>query len=149
MYASLALLCTRVVCILVHESFLATEECCAVNPLQIYTSPVLQNSSYSFMFTASIKAERETDCDVKTHLYLMCPDTLKDIILVNHDNVTLCLNLWEKSSVFEFHNAFQNMMKQGIKVTPRASGNVVNGYCVCNFTHCTCVCRDNLCHIAG
>ena len=34
--ASLALLCARVVCILVHESCLATDECCAVNPLHMY-----------------------------------------------------------------------------------------------------------------
>ena len=79
------------------------------------------------MFTASIKVEKETDCDVKTHLYLMCPDTVKkdvDIILVNDDNVALCLDLWEKSSVFEFDNAFQIMMKHGIKAIPRASGKL-------------------------
>ena len=69
-------------------------------------------------------AEEEIDCEVMTQLYLMCPDMLKkdvDIILVNEENVALCLDLWEKSFVFKFGHAFQVMIKDGIKVKPRKS----------------------------
>ena len=60
--------------------------------------------------------EGETDCEVMTQLYLMCPDTVKrnvDIILVNDDNVILCLDLWKKSSIFEFDPAFQIILRDG------------------------------------
>ena len=51
-----------------------------------------------------------------TQLYLMCPDTVKkavDIISVNDDNVILCLDLWKKSSVFDFDHAFQFALRDG------------------------------------
>ena len=46
----------------------------------------------------------------------MCPDTVKkdvDIILVNDDNVILCLDLWKKSSIFDFDRAFQIILRDG------------------------------------
>ena len=65
---------------------------------------------------ASAEEEGETDCEVMTRLYLMCPDTVKrnvDIILVNDDNVILCLDLWKKSSIFDFDRAFQIILRDG------------------------------------
>ena len=58
----------------------------------------------------------ETDCEVTTKLYLMCPDTMKkdvDIILVNDDNVMLCMDLWKRSCLFDFDRAFQIKFKDG------------------------------------
>ena len=64
----------------------------------------------------------ETECEVMTQLYLMCPDTAKEdvkIILVNDEHVVLCFDLWKKSSIFDFDCAFQIMQKGG---TPCALG---------------------------
>ena len=63
-----------------------------------------------------LEVEGETECKVLTQLYLMCPDTDKkdvNIILVNDDNLILCLDLWKKSIVFDFNRAFQIMHKHG------------------------------------
>ena len=58
----------------------------------------------------------ETECEVMTQVYLMCPDTVKkdvEIILVNDENVVLCLDRWKKSSIFDFDYASQIMLKDG------------------------------------
>ena len=58
-------------------------------------------------FSAKLPASSgDIDCVVMTELYLMCPDTAKketDIILVQEDNAMSCLDLWQKSVVFECH----------------------------------------------
>jgi hypothetical protein len=67
-------------------------------------------------FLPASMAEGETECEVMTQLYLMCPDTVKKdvkIILVNNENVVLCLDLWKKSSIFDFDYASQIMLKDG------------------------------------
>ena len=62
---------------------------------------------------------------MRAELYLMCPDARMEeevnITLVNEDNVVECLDVWKSSSTFHFDRAFQDMIKKGIKVTPRAA----------------------------
>ena len=53
----------------------------------------------------------------------MCPDIAKkdaDVILVQEDNVVLCLDLWQKSAIFEFGHVFQVRIKEGQKLTSHA-----------------------------
>ena len=67
------------------------------------------------------------NCEIMTQLYLMCPDPVKkeaDIILVNKDNVVMCLDLWKKSSIFDYGHVLRVMINDGIKATPRASSEV-------------------------
>ena len=70
----------------------------------------------------------EKTCEVRAELYLMCPDTRTkevDITLVNDDNVVACLDVWKNSSTFNFDRAFKAMLKEGIKMTPRAAGKYI------------------------
>ena len=70
----------------------------------------------SIMALLASTGTEETDCEVMTQLYLMCPDTVKKdakIILVNDDNVMLCMDLWKRSCIFDFDRAFQIKFKDG------------------------------------
>ena len=73
----------------------------------------------------------------------MCPDARMkevDITLVNDDNAVECLDIWKNSSTFEFDHAFQVMLRDGIKVTPRAASKY-NIPCMLTTTKLFCFCR--------
>ena len=58
----------------------------------------------------STKMGETLDCEVISHLCLMCPNTTKNdvtLFTLTEDNVVQCFDLWQKSSISAFTQVFQ------------------------------------------